>query len=102
MSPISSPAPAPHYIARDLDSHLRFVYNPVDPPGYRNVRTNDLATLFFRRSGYTERAVVEMLRVCATSHSAKEFAQVMVTRGECFCFSEMLLAYELMTSIPML
>ncbi len=102
MPPIPSSTTAPHYIVRDLDSQLQFIYNPIDPPVYRNVRTNDLATLFFRRSGYTERAVVEMLRVRATSHSAEEFAQVMVNRGECFCFSEMLLAYELMASIPML
>ncbi|KAF4584515.1 hypothetical protein EYR38_001270 [Pleurotus pulmonarius] len=102
VPPIPSSTTAPHYIVRDLDSQLQFIYNPIDPPVYRNVRTNDLATLFFRRSGYTERAVVEMLRVRATSHSAEEFAQVMVNRGECFCFSEMLLAYELMASIPML
>lgn len=67
----------------------------------KHVRTGELALSFFYHCGYTERAVFEMLQVQSRAKSAEDFAQIMVSRGECFCFAEMVLAYKLMNfSVP--
>lgn len=87
---------APYCIIRDLDRRLQFVYNAVQLPQYVHVRPGTTLSHFLYQSGYTERAALEMLKVFTESTSREEFAEAMGTRGECFCYSEMLFVYALM------
>ncbi|KAF9493810.1 hypothetical protein BDN71DRAFT_1508300 [Pleurotus eryngii] len=89
-----------NYIRRNLDSPLQLIYDSEPPPMLKHVCTGELALSFFYHCGYTECAVFEMLQVQSRVKSAEDFAQIMVSQGECFCFSEMVLAYKLMNFSP--